>query len=127
MGRPKGSKNKTISKPRIVAAVNFHTLEFIGIYNNPSHASKVLFDHPTYNTRIRKCADNEITKVNNIIFVWVNDENGFTTETIKDVIQKAKQQKVSKPRSLTFTLKIMNKMEHEEIKLLNNLYNKYVT
>jgi hypothetical protein len=125
MGRLKGSKNKKSNTKKIIAAINFKTLEFIGIYNNPNHAAVVLFDQSAYNTRIRMCADNETLKVKDITFVWVNYENGFTTETIKEVIEIAKQRKLSQSRALTFTCKMMNIMEKEEVIFLNQLYNKY--
>lgn len=137
MGRPKGSKNKKKTPNKIItkktdklttiAAVNFKTLEFIGIYNNPTHAAKVLFDQSAYNARIRMCAENKTSQIKGITFVWVNDANGFTTETIQEVIQTAKEKKLFQKKPLSFNLKIINKMTNEDYLLLNKLHNKYTT
>lgn len=122
----KKKKGRGPSKPqKPVGAIKYETLEFLGIYKSPHQAASVIFEQSAYGSRIRMCADDEIIKVKGIIFVWVDDSQGLTAETIAEVKKMAAEKKILTPKDMKFTLKMVKKMTQEEFKLLSDLFNKY--
>ena len=89
-GRKKGVK----STP--VAAFAHDTIEFIGIYNSPYHAAKVLWDRPEAGQRIKHCAEGMVERVKDRTFVYVDLSSGFTAETIEEATERAKKRKTLK-------------------------------
>lgn len=117
-GRPKGSKSIS------VIAFNKETLDFAGVFPNPNKAAMILFENSLLSPLIRNCLQGKCISTKGYVFFEFDMSGGLTSEIIKEYREKARLM-IKIIKRITFTAKMLKKMEDDHLDQLKALYDKY--
>lgn len=117
-------ENKKRKHKQPVFAVDKETFGFIGVFPSGQEASRILLERDDQGPAVLKCARGEQKYVKRYRFTFIDLDEPFTSETIKNKTMEIKNRAKSRD-TLVFKASMTKHMEQKDYDTLKALYDKY--